>query len=408
MLIDNNMNNMNNSMTDMDECNNPLVDNNFDFRESKDWFLTKPFFAKHLSSGVLESIPENVESVHVANSWERILDRSSVIQDEGTHVIELMDAMTTDNIIHAITRYFDITVRQNKMMTTTMTENSQEKKTRKVKKQNDVDGSYDDDDDVMMTTEDEQAFNLKCEPSETVDVRAYMDRIRRYTHASHASYYHGMVYLQRFLESTRIVLNERNAHKLLLACMIVAIKFCEDRVQLNEYYARVGGLKTSDVNHLEQLLVKYLEWRLFVSEEELVNVVHQMDNYAALHHFEQECQQDYGMRVDEYIREMKQIHMPIEPSMDEEEEEDGMELEDVEVDMMEEEDEGEDDDDDEEEEEEEDGMELEDVEVDMMEEEDEGEDDDDDEEEEEEEDGYVMVKGRSDSQTSRENQRMGR
>jgi hypothetical protein len=59
-----------------------------------------------------------------------------------------------------------------------------------------------------------------------------------------------------------------NIHRLLLVSVVVAVKFHEDVFYANTYYAKVGGIKTSEMNALESELLRLLQWELFVIPQE--------------------------------------------------------------------------------------------------------------------------------------------
>mmetsp|Transcript_13879 Transcript_13879/g.22654 ORF Transcript_13879/g.22654 Transcript_13879/m.22654 type:complete len:274 (-) Transcript_13879:868-1689(-) len=84
-----------------------------------------------------------------------------------------------------------------------------------------------------------------------------------------------MVFIDRILNenSDRLVLKTINVHRLVVTCMLVASKFCEDEPLNNEFWARVGGLPLKDLNACEVEVCNLLNYNLRVSEESYVKVV---------------------------------------------------------------------------------------------------------------------------------------
>lgn len=55
---------------------------------------------------------------------------------------------------------------------------------------------------------------------------------------------------------------------LLVASILLAIKFLDDNYYNNVHYANISGLTLKELNTLEEWFLRLLDWRLFVREEE--------------------------------------------------------------------------------------------------------------------------------------------
>lgn len=96
----------------------------------------------------------------------------------------------------------------------------------------------------------------------------YMRRLVQYVHASHAAFVTMFVYMDRVQEACRmLVASEMNCHRLVFTCLVLAVKYLEDEVHSNVYYAKVGGLTPEEMNALEIKLLEVLDWNLSVSPE---------------------------------------------------------------------------------------------------------------------------------------------
>jgi len=49
---------------------------------------------------------------------------------------------------------------------------------------------------------------------------------------------------------------------------MLAVKFFDDVYYSNAYYAKVGGVKTKEVNTLEQHFLRLIDWQLAVTPQE--------------------------------------------------------------------------------------------------------------------------------------------
>jgi hypothetical protein len=47
---------------------------------------------------------------------------------------------------------------------------------------------------------------------------------------------------------------------------VVALKYNEDKIFLNNFYSLLGGVSMKDLKKLEQEFLKYLDYRLYVDE----------------------------------------------------------------------------------------------------------------------------------------------
>ncbi|KAL8192822.1 hypothetical protein R6Q57_027270 [Mikania cordata] len=85
-----------------------------------------------------------------------------------------------------------------------------------------------------------------------ISIQNYLERIFRYANCSPSCYVVAYVYLDRFVKKQPYLpINSLNVHRLLVASVLVSIKFMEDICYDNAYYARVGGISTAEINLLE-------------------------------------------------------------------------------------------------------------------------------------------------------------
>ncbi|XP_061341380.1 cyclin-P3-1 [Gastrolobium bilobum] len=99
----------------------------------------------------------------------------------------------------------------------------------------------------------------------TLCVRNYIDRIFKYSGCSPSCFVVAHIYVDRFLEQTEIKLTSLNVHRLLITSIMLAAKFMDDAFFNNAYYAKVGGVSTSELNRLEMSFLFGIDFRLQVS-----------------------------------------------------------------------------------------------------------------------------------------------
>ncbi|KAI4340215.1 hypothetical protein MLD38_025075 [Melastoma candidum] len=95
----------------------------------------------------------------------------------------------------------------------------------------------------------------------------YIDRIYKCFGCSASCFVIAVIYVDRFLRNTEVLLTSLNVHRLLITSMTIAAKFMDDAFFNNAYYAKVGGVSTSELNRLELKFLFGIDFRLQVSLE---------------------------------------------------------------------------------------------------------------------------------------------
>jgi hypothetical protein len=96
----------------------------------------------------------------------------------------------------------------------------------------------------------------------------YVQRLVQYSNCSTSAFIVAMVYLDRLQQNTPgLRLSYMNCHRLLIVSLVLAIKYLDDEIYSNSYYARVGGLSTAEMNRLETAMLGLLQWNVSVSSD---------------------------------------------------------------------------------------------------------------------------------------------
>jgi len=97
----------------------------------------------------------------------------------------------------------------------------------------------------------------------------YLMRIATYFQCSHECFVLGLVYIDRIVKlHPEFTICTLNIHRLLLTSVMLGAKFFDDVYFSNSYYAKVGGVRTQELNALEALFMRLIEWRLHVRPAE--------------------------------------------------------------------------------------------------------------------------------------------
>ena len=112
-----------------------------------------------------------------------------------------------------------------------------------------------------------------------VTLQYFLDRIKRYSEIEKSTLLIILIYVDRMCVTSGIILNPHNIHRLILGCLILAIKYNEDTYFNNEYYAKVGGISLKDLNALEEISFELIDYNLFVSEDIYKKYLDYITNY---------------------------------------------------------------------------------------------------------------------------------
>jgi hypothetical protein len=107
-------------------------------------------------------------------------------------------------------------------------------------------------------------YNSKKPPQITIN--KYLMRILKYCMPEPSTMILCLIYIDKICENSNMQLTYLNIHRLILACMIIAIKFNEDDYYSNEYYAKVGGISMKEMNQLESNSLVLLDFNVFIDD----------------------------------------------------------------------------------------------------------------------------------------------
>jgi hypothetical protein len=128
-------------------------------------------------------------------------------------------------------------------------------------------------------------FHTSCIPS--ISITSYMHRLARYTECSEEGLIQAVLNIYRLMQgetgNAPFQVNAFNAHRLLLTSLLCTSKFFDDHYFNNAFYARVGGITTSELNMLEVEFLSLVNFDLFLPAEQYGRFV-QYVNMEQLHH----------------------------------------------------------------------------------------------------------------------------
>lgn len=104
-----------------------------------------------------------------------------------------------------------------------------------------------------------------------IGIQQYIERMFTYSSCSPSCFVIAHIYLDRFFLRQNMYFTSFTAHRLLITAVMVAAKFMDDVVFNNAYYARVGGVSTTELNKLEMAFLYGIDFRLQVTTKAFHN-----------------------------------------------------------------------------------------------------------------------------------------
>lgn len=107
-------------------------------------------------------------------------------------------------------------------------------------------------------------FHAVNEPN--ISIGEYITRIARYAGCSTECFVLCLVYIDRIVRQHKnFVISVLNIHRLVITSVMIAAKFYDDLYYSNSFYAKIGGVKTTEINLLEAHFLSLIDFDLYVS-----------------------------------------------------------------------------------------------------------------------------------------------
>lgn len=102
-----------------------------------------------------------------------------------------------------------------------------------------------------------------------LSIRDYLARISIFFRCSPECFVLALIYIDRIVKlHPAFTISVLNIHRLLVTSVMLAAKFFDDVYYPNSYYAKVGGVRTQELNALEAQFLRLIEYKLHVLPSE--------------------------------------------------------------------------------------------------------------------------------------------
>ena len=101
----------------------------------------------------------------------------------------------------------------------------------------------------------------------SLSIKDYLTRLSQFTKINESTIILILIYIDRIGKINKFILTYRNIYKLILASMVIAIKYNEDNFFSSEVYAKLGGLSVPELNYLEFQFLILIKFSLFIEKD---------------------------------------------------------------------------------------------------------------------------------------------
>ena len=108
-------------------------------------------------------------------------------------------------------------------------------------------------------------FMLKKVPS--ISIQDYLFRLTKYSKICESTLVMILIYIDRMCHKYDFKITYYNIYKLMLAAMVLAIKYNEDEFYTSDFYGKLGGISKIEMNYLEYEFACMIDFRLFITED---------------------------------------------------------------------------------------------------------------------------------------------
>ena len=100
-----------------------------------------------------------------------------------------------------------------------------------------------------------------------ISIKDYLERLCKHSKINTSTIILILIYIDRICNIQKFKLTYYNVHKLILASLIIAIKYNEDEYYSNKFYSKLGGVSISEIVFLEYNFISLIHYNLFVNNE---------------------------------------------------------------------------------------------------------------------------------------------
>ena len=118
----------------------------------------------------------------------------------------------------------------------------------------------------MVEKQSKMIFSSKSIPS--ISLYDYLKRIQKYTQLERSTLIITLILIDHICERAHLTLTYHNIHRILFGSILISIKYNEDSIYDNLFYAEIGGVKLNELKMIEYSFLVLSNFKVNVKIEE--------------------------------------------------------------------------------------------------------------------------------------------
>ena len=121
--------------------------------------------------------------------------------------------------------------------------------------------------DILNLDNDKRIIPFLSKKNQSLSIKKYLLRLVKYTQVESSTLIAMLIYIDRLCEINDFTINSLNIYKIIFSSLVLAIKYNEEVIFDNKFFARIGGISLSEMNFLETVYLNLINFKLYVSDE---------------------------------------------------------------------------------------------------------------------------------------------
>lgn len=129
----------------------------------------------------------------------------------------------------------------------------------------------------ILKKQSSQPFRANTIPP--ISLFDYLCRIKTYSNVSNNTLILSLIYIDKLCSSSQMIITHYNIHRIVLVAIIAAIKYNEDVIYEDAFYAEIGGVSLKELISISCFFLIKIDYRLYVTEEQFAKYHMHLTDY---------------------------------------------------------------------------------------------------------------------------------
>ena len=136
----------------------------------------------------------------------------------------------------------------------------------------------------LIVKQSKMVFSSKSIPS--ISLYDYLKRIQKYTQLEKSTLIITLILIDHICEKAHLTITYYNIHRILFGAVLISIKFNEDTIYDNKYYAEIGGVKVNELKLIEYNFLLLSNFNVFVKSAEYEHYKNYLEGFYEMSQLE--------------------------------------------------------------------------------------------------------------------------